>query len=139
MCDEVFFTTRRSQKNRYCLQAKLHEKIYECARIFHFCKESVACTLSTTFDLAIADLASGDLDIECLGVHAIQCLDVCVASNFVKMKKKKVARKKSSNLDSSIQILLAMLIEWSLPHSLVLRKKRNSVVLVLVEDLREYS
>ena len=48
--------------------------------------------------------ASGDLVIECLGVH------VRVATKFVKMmKRKKVARNESSNSDSSIQISLAIL------------------------------
>ena len=66
------------------------------------CKESVAFTLSTTGVLAIGDL----------GVHAIESLGVRVATNFVKMmkmKRKKVARNDSSNFDSSILILLAML------------------------------
>ena len=42
-----------------------------------FCKESVAFTFCTSCDLAIGDLASG-----CLGVHAIESLDVRVATNF---------------------------------------------------------
>ena len=70
-----------------------------------FCKESVAFALFTTCDLAIGDLA-----IESLDVHAIESLDVRVATNFVKtMKRKKVARNRFSNVDSSIVILLAAL------------------------------
>ena len=58
-----------------------------------FCKDSVAFTLFTTYDLPIGDLAIGDLAIACLGVHAIESLDVRVATNYVKMmKRKKVAR-----------------------------------------------
>ena len=60
-----------------------------------FSKESVAFALFTSFDLAIG----------CLGVHAIEGL----ATNFVKMMKRKVAKNQSSNFDSSIQILLAVL------------------------------
>ena len=41
-------------------------------------------------------------------VHAIESLDVRVATNFVKMMRKN-ARNKSSNFDSSFLILLAML------------------------------
>ena len=75
---------------------------------------SAAFTLFTICDLAICDLAVGDLAIGdlamgCLGVHAIGSLDVRVATNFVKMmERKKVARSKSSNLDSSILILLVV-------------------------------
>ena len=67
--------------------------------------ESVAFALFTTCVLAIGDLAIG-----CLGVHAIETLDVRVATIFMKrMKKKKVVINKSSNSDSSILILLAVL------------------------------
>ena len=60
----------------------------------------------------------------CLGVHAIESLDVRVPTNSVKMmKRNKVARSKSSNFDSFSRS----------------SEKRNSVVLVLVEDLREFS
>ena len=55
-----------------------------------FCKESAAFAVFTTCDLAICDLAIGSL-----GVHAIESLDVRVATNSVKMmKRNKVARKK---------------------------------------------
>ena len=55
-------------------------------------------------------ISIGDLAIGCLGVHAIESLDVRVATKFVKMmKRKKVERNKSSNFDSSILILLAVL------------------------------
>ena len=65
-----------------------------------FCKESVAITLFTT----------GDLAVECLGVHAMESLDVRVATNFLKMmNRKKVARNRFSHFDSSILTLLAML------------------------------
>ena len=76
-----------------------------------FCKESVAFTLSITCDLAIGDLAIGDLAIGCLGVHAIESLDVRVATDFVKRMRKKVARDKVPNLDLSILILLAVLLQ----------------------------
>ena len=82
----------------------------------------------------------GDLAIGDLGVHAIECLHVRVVTNFVKMmKKKKVARNTSSNFDSCILFLLAML------HRMVSilfsrsSEYRNSVVLVFVEDFREFS
>ena len=48
------------------------------------------------------NLSIGDLTIQCLGVHATESLDVCVANNFVRMMtKKKVARNKSSNSNSA--------------------------------------
>ena len=95
-----------------------------------FCKAFAAFTLSATCDLAIGDL----------GVDAIESLDVGVASNFVKMmKRKKVARNRSSNFDSSISILLAMLHRVVLASFSRSSEERNSVVLVLVEDLREFS
>ena len=104
------------------------------------CKESVAITLSTTSDVAIGDLAIGDLVIECLGVRAISSLDFRVAIIVVKMKRKMVATNRFSNVDSSIAILVAIL------HRMVFAsfsrsstRTRNSVVLVLVEDLREFS
>ena len=52
------------------------------------CKETVAFALSTT-----CDLATGDLAIGCLAVHAIESLDVRVATNFVKMIKRKGCEK----------------------------------------------
>ena len=62
-----------------------------------FCKGSVALTLSTTCDLTTCDLAIG-----CLGVHVIESLDVRGATDFEKMmKRKKVARSKSSYFDTS--------------------------------------
>ena len=85
-----------------------------------FCKESAVLALFTTCDLAIGDLAIGDI---AFGDLAIGCHDVRVATNFVKMmKRKKVARNKSSKLDSSILILLAILHRVSLPCTLFLRK-----------------
>ena len=67
-------------------------------------------SLFTICDLAIGDLAIGNLAIECLGVHAIESLDdVRVATNFVKMmRRKRFARNKVSNLDSTIPILLVV-------------------------------
>ena len=63
-------------------------------------KESVAITLFTTCDLAI----------ECLGVRAIESLDVRVATMVLRMmKRKKVATSRFSNFDTSFLILLAML------------------------------
>ena len=103
--------SRRSQRNRYFLQAKTARKNLRMRKNLakwlphRFCKESVAFALFTTCDLAIGDLA-----IESLGVHAIESLDVRVATNLVKMmKRKKVARNRFSNVDSSIVILLATL------------------------------
>ena len=64
------------------------------------CKESAAITLSTTCDLAI----------ECLGVRAIEGLDVRVATIVVRMmKRKKVATRRFSNLGSATPVLFAML------------------------------
>ena len=75
------------------------------------CTESVAITLSTT-----CDLAKGDLAIQCLGVRAIESLDVRVPTNFVEMmKRKEVARNKSSTCDSSTVLLLAMLHRMVFP------------------------
>ena len=48
-----------------------------------FCKETVAFAPSTT----------GDIAIGCLAVHAIESLDVRVATNFVKMMKRKGCEK----------------------------------------------
>ena len=100
-----------------------------------FCKESVAFALFTT-----CDLATGDLAMECLGVHAIESLDVRVANNFVKIKKrKKVARNKSFNFDSSILILLAVLHRMVFASFSRSSEEKDSVILVLVEDLRASS
>ena len=103
--------SRRSQRNRYFLQAKTARKNLRMRKNLakwlphRICKESVAFALFTTCDLSIGDLA-----IESLGVHAIESLDVRVATNFVKMmKRKKVARNRFSNVDSSIVILVAAL------------------------------
>ena len=68
------------------------------------CKASVAITLSTTCDLAIGDLAT-----ECLGVRAIESLDVRVATIVVKMMKRTFATSRLSNFNSSTPILFAML------------------------------
>ena len=73
-----------------------------------FCNNSVTFTRSTTCGLAIECLAIGVLAIECLGVHAMESLDVRVATYFVKMRKK-VARNRFYSSDSSIVIMLAML------------------------------
>ena len=72
---------------------------------------SCGLNLQTNHDLGIGDLAICDLVVECVGVHAIQSLDVRVhvATNFVKMKRKKFARNKSSNFDSTFRISLAVL------------------------------
>ena len=99
------FTSKSLTKFRYCLLAKLLENLRMRKNLakwvpHRFCKAFAASTLSATCDLAIGDL----------GVDAIESLDVRVATNFVKvMKRKKVARNRSSNVDSSIPILLAML------------------------------
>ena len=74
-------------------------------------EESVAITLSTNRDLAI------------------ECLAVRVATSVVKMMKK-FATSRFSNFGSAIPRLLAML------HRMVFR---NSAVLLLFENLREFS
>ena len=92
-----------------------------------FCKDSVAFTLFTTHDLAIGD-------------HAIESLDVRVATNYVKMmKRKKVAGNKFFIFDSSIQIVLAMLHRMVFASFSRSSGYRNCVVLVLVEHLRNVS
>ena len=88
------YTPRRPQGNRHFLGVKLFQKICEF----------------TVCDLSICDLSIGDLAIGRLGVHAIENHDVRNVTKFVEMlTRKKVARNKSSNFDSSIPILLAML------------------------------
>ena len=58
----------------------------------------------TINDLSNDDLAIDDLAIGCLGVHAIEGVDVRVATNFVKiMRRKKIARNTSSNFDFGIR------------------------------------
>ena len=110
---------------------------------------SVACTTNfctrdfskkKNCECTIDDLAIGDLAIGFFGVHAIESLDVRVrvAANVVKtMKRKKIARNRSSTFDSSIQILLAILRRAVFALFSLSSEIRNSVVLVLVEDLRE--
>ena len=81
----------------------------------------------TIYDLSIGDLASplqrsvswrgkmhfdhaiGGLAIRCLGVHAIESLGVDVATNVVRMMKRKFATSRFSNLGSAIPGLLAKL------------------------------
>ena len=91
------------------------------------CKESVAITLSSTCDLAIDDLV-----IECL-----ESLGVRVATIVARvMKRKEVATSKFSNFDSSLQFC-----SHAMFHRMIFARfsrpleYRNSVVLVLVEDL----
>ena len=82
-----------------------------------------------------------DLAIECFGVNAIESLDVRVhvATNFVTMmKRKKMARNRSSNVDLSILISLAILRRMVFALFSRSSEFRNSVVLVLVEDLGEH-
>ena len=81
-----------------------------CKKSYVALKESVAITRSTNCDLAI----------ECLGVRAIECLDGRVATIVVRMSRRKIARNKSSNFDSTILIWQSF-IKWSLPCSLILR------------------
>ena len=88
-------------------------------------KESVAITLSTICDLAI----------ECFGIRAIKSLDVRVATIVVRMMKKKVATSRFSNFGSAIPGLLAMLDQLVFAVLARSSESRNSVVLVLVEDL----
>ena len=84
---------------------------------------SCGLNLQTNHGLATGDFATGNLAVECLGVHAIESLDVRVATNFVKiMKRKKIARNESSNFDSTILILLAML-HWMVFALSFLRNK----------------
>ena len=97
---------------------------------------SCRLNLQTTHDLAICDLA-----IECFGVNDIESLDVRVraATNFVTMmKRRKMARNRSSNVDSSIIISLAILRRIVFSFFSRSSEFRNSVVLVLVEDLGEH-
>ena len=56
-----------------------------------------------------------------------------------RLKRKTVARNKSSNFDSSILILLAMLHRMVFASFSRSSEFGNSVVLVLIEDLREFS
>ena len=49
---------------------------------------SCGLNLQTNHDLAIGDLAFGDLAVECFGVHGIESIDAHVATNFVKMMKR---------------------------------------------------
>ena len=113
--------SRRVHDVRKCLYARLLKKPCEF----------------TSYDLSIGDLAIGDLATWCLGVRAIESLDVRVATNFVMMKRKKVARNKSCHFDSSILISLAILHRMVFALFSQSSEGRNSVVLVLVEDLRE--
>ena len=65
-----------------------------------------------------------DSAIGCLGVRAIESLDVRVANIVMKMMKKFVTSR-FSNLGSAIPGLLTICFtEWFLPYSLVLRNKR---------------
>ena len=70
-----------------------------CEKSYVALKESAAITLSTNWDLTI----------ECLGVRAIEILDVRVATIVVRMMKRKVATSRFSHVDSAIPVLLAML------------------------------
>ena len=83
---------------------------------------SVAIALSTNCDLAI----------ECLGFRAI---DVRVATIVVKMIKRKVATNRFSNFDSAIPGLPAMLHRMVFAALSRSSEYKDSVVLVLVEDL----
>ena len=80
-------------------------------------------SLDKICEFTIYDLSIGDLSFGCLDVHAIESLDVRVATNFVKMMRKKVARNKSSKFTHPFQFCSQCFIEWSLPHSLVLRNE----------------
>ena len=64
-----------------------------------------------------------------------ESLDVRVATNFVK----KVARNRSSNFDTCSLILIAILRRKVFAPFFRSSEYRNSVVLVLVGDLREFS
>ena len=80
-------------------------------------KESVAITLSITFDLAI----------ECFGIR--------VATIVVKMMMRKFATSEFSNFGCAIPGLLATLQRMVFAVLSRSSEKRNSVILVLVEDL----
>ena len=93
-----------------------------------FAKSLSPSLLCTTCDLAIGDLAIGDLAIGFLGVR--------VATIVVRMmKRKKVARNKSSNVDSSFLILLEVLHRMVFASFSRSSEQRNSFVFILVEDL----
>ena len=68
-------------------------------------------TFEKIFEFTIYHRSVGDLAIDDIGVYATESLDVRVrvATNFVKMMRKKIARNKSSYVDSPILILLAVL------------------------------
>ena len=103
---------------RHCLHAKsLKNPIV--------LKESVAFTLSTNCDLTM----------ECLGVRAIECLGLRVATIVLKMMNRKFATSRFSNLGCAIPSLLAMFHRMVFALLSRSSESRNSVVLVLVEDL----
>ena len=79
----------------------------------------------------------GDLAVECLGVDDIESLDVHVrvATNFVKMMMKKIARNKFCNFDSTNLFSLAFFRRMVFALFCHSSEKGNFVFLVLVEDL----
>ena len=87
--------------------------------------ERVCSRLSTNCDPAI----------ECLGVRAIESLDVRVATILVRMMKRKVATCRFSSLGSAFPGLLVMLHRMVFAVLFRSWDYRNFVVLVLVEDL----
>ena len=91
-----------------------------CEDIYTALNESVAITLSTNVDLAI----------ECLGVR--------VATIVVKMMKRKFATSGISNLGCAIPSLRAML--HRMVFGVLSRSSgcRRLVVLVLVDELRDF-
>ena len=108
-CDQVQYTDNTEKKSAcdevFCLHSpslarhslmSVHEI---CEKSYVALKESAAITLSTNWDLTI----------ECLGVRAIEILDVRVATIVVRMMKRKVATSRFSHVDSAIPVLLAML------------------------------
>ena len=83
------FTPRRVHDIRYVLYAKsvnnlrMRKNLAKMAATLDL-QESVAITLSTTCDLTIGDSAS-----DCLGVRAIESLDVRVATIVARTMKRK--------------------------------------------------
>ena len=109
----VYMTRRLQKESLISCERNSLEQVYECARILQSgCHIGFAKSLQPSLfsPLVPCGLAIGDLALGCLGVRATESLDVRVATNFVKMmKRKRVARNKSSNFDTSIPILLAVL------------------------------
>ena len=114
-CDEVFYLQPSPSLTRKSLLPESETPWKKSTNAQESCKMVATkvlqrvCSLPlfTTCDLAIGCL--GVHDIAWFGVHASESLDVHVATNFVKMmKRKKVARNKFSKFDSSMLLRLIL-------------------------------